>query len=48
MSIYEEHRDQIHFEQMDRESDYYVKNRINDAFIKVLAKALLKNKHKNK
>jgi hypothetical protein len=48
MSIWEEHRDQFHFEEMERESEYYLHAAINASFTKVLAQALLKNKHKNK
>jgi|TARA_R100001082_G_scaffold49222_1_gene26599 hypothetical protein len=44
MSIWEEHKDQIHFEQMDRQAECYLRNKINNAFCKVLAKELLKNR----
>ena len=46
MSIYEEHKEQFEFEQAMKEADNNLHATINASFTKVLAQALLKNKHK--
>ena len=48
MSIYEEHKAQFEFEQAQEEAEHKLHANINASFTKVLAKALLEMKYKNK
>ena len=48
MSVWEEHRDEYHLEQAMEEAEHNLHYAINASFTKVLAKALLEMKYKNK
>jgi len=48
MSVWEEHRDEYHLEQAQKEAEYKLRANINTSFTKALAQAILEMKHKNK
>ena len=48
MSVWEEHRDEYHLEQAEKEAEHKLHANINASFTKVLAQALLEMKRKNK
>ena len=47
MSIWEEHRDEYHFEQAMEEAEYKLHANVQASFTKALAQAILKMKHED-